>query len=887
MTEDRSRLREDVRLLGAMLGEVLRSQEGDALYASVEQLRQVAVDSRRQEQVQMDRLKTALAALDEQQLLTVARAFSQFLNLANLAEQRHRVRLFRRHQRYTDDTGSAERLGEVVARLLASGISREALRACLNELSVELVMTAHPTEVTRRTLIRKYAWLIELLGERERTDLSDEQHKRLGEKMYQTVLGCWCTDEIRQQRPTPVDEAKWGFASVEQSLWQALPMFMRELDAVARAQLGAPLEPRINPIRFASWMGGDRDGNPNVTAAVTHEVLCLSRWMAADLYLRDINSLLADLAMPSASDELLALTGASREPYRVLLRDVRERLKNTRRRMEALLDKQVPPHGAWYASAAPLRESLEVIDRSLRACGMAAIADGELKNTLWRLGSFGISLLRLDIRQESTRHTAALDAITRYLQLGSYADWPEAQRQTFLIEQLESRRPLIDEHFLHSDECTPEVREVLDTCRLIASDAGEGLGAYVISMANHGSDLLAVYLLQRAAGVETPLRVVPLFETLDDLDRAPAQMATLLSLPWYRAQVAGGQEIMIGYSDSAKDAGYLAAAWGQYRAQESLAQLFREAGITLTLFHGRGGSISRGGAPTRMAVLSQPPGAVAGRIRVTEQGEVIRFKFGVPEVAVSNLEQYVAAVLEATLCPPASPAPDWREEMDRLTASAMQGYRRVVQQHPQLVPYLRTVTPEQELARFALGSRPARRKTEGGVESLRAIPWVFAWTQMRLMLPAWLGTGEALAEAQADTQRATRLQAMFNGWSFFQGMIDMQEMVMAKADLAVASYYQERLAASDAQREFGVELHQGFRQALAQLEKLTGRSDLLANNPMARWSIDIRNPYTDPLHLLQAELMARLRASNGKHERLERALMVTIAGIAAGLRNTG
>jgi phosphoenolpyruvate carboxylase len=344
---------------------------------------------------------------------------------------------------------------------------------------------------------------------------------------------------------------------------------------------------------------------------------------------------------------------------------------------------------------------------------------------------------------------------------------------------------------------------------------------------------------------------------------------------------------MIGYSDSAKDAGYLAAAWAQYRAQEGLTRVCHEAGVSLTLFHGRGGSISRGGSPTRVAVLSQPPGAVNGRIRVTEQGEVIRFKYGVPEVAVSNLEQYVAAVLEASIQPPAAPRQGWREEMQRLTDTSMHHYRQVVQEDPQLVPYLRTVTPEQELARFALGSRPARRNTQGGVESLRAIPWVFAWTQMRLMLPAWLGTGEALEAGLADASRKEVLHDMMANWPFFQGMVDMQEMVIAKADLTVAGYYEKRLADKPELRAFGKRLHANFRRMREQLAALTGSSDPLANNPMARWSIAVRNPYTDPLHLLQAELMWRLRREGKAKSELERALMVTIAGIAAGLRNTG
>jgi phosphoenolpyruvate carboxylase len=344
---------------------------------------------------------------------------------------------------------------------------------------------------------------------------------------------------------------------------------------------------------------------------------------------------------------------------------------------------------------------------------------------------------------------------------------------------------------------------------------------------------------------------------------------------------------MIGYSDSAKDAGFLGAAWAQYRAQEKLTALFAENAIPLTLFHGRGGSISRGGSPTRMALLSQPPGSVAGRIRVTEQGEVIRFKYGRPSVAVFNLEQYVAATLEATLLPPQAARPEWRQQMQALTDTSVAGYRGVVRDEPELVRYLRTVTPETELSRLALGSRPARRKSDQGISSLRAIPWVFAWTQIRLMLPAWLGTGAALEDAQNDAAQNGMVREMASEWPFFQGVVDMLEMVLAKSDLRVAAWYEERLAGDDAGlMRLGEVLRERLTATVSALSALTGREDLLDNNPVMRWSIRVRDPYTDPLHLLQAELMARLRQQDGD-ETLESALMVTIAGIAAGLRNTG
>lgn len=874
-------LRDDIRLLGEILGHTLAEQDGE-LFDLVERVRQLAVRSRQQGRVELAELRAVLAPLDDRRLLQVARAFNQFLNLANMAEQHHRARLYRRAG---DGDVVEEGIADVVRRLRHAGHAPAAIVRCLTDASVELVLTAHPTEVTRRTLIRKYDRIAHALAEHDRPDLTPAERRAVERTLQRVILGAWKTDEIRRERPTPVDEARWGFATIEQSLWFAVPATLRAVDEVLRREAGVAPE-RLAPFRFASWMGGDRDGNPNVTAEVTREVLRLSRWMAADLFLRDAEELLADLSMQDATPELLAHTGPSREPYRVLMREVRDRLRNTRARMEALLDGRTPEDLPWYRTTDALRAPLACIDRSLRACGMAAIADGSLRDTLCRLDAFGLTLLRLDIRQEARRHAEALDAVTRWLGLGSYLDWDEATRQDFLLRELTGRRPLVDDTFLASDECPDTVREVLATCAVIAEADPESLGAYVISMARHPSDLLAVMLLQRMAGVRRPMRVVPLFETLQDLDGAAATMAALLDIPWYRERVAAGQEVMIGYSDSAKDAGFLAAAWAQYRAQEALTELFRRRGVPLTLFHGRGGSVSRGGSPTRMAVLSQPPGSVAGRIRVTEQGEVIRFKYGLPHVAQENLEQYLAAVLEATLAPPPAPQPAWREEMTRLTATSFAAYRKVVRETPATLDYLRDVTPIRELTRLALGSRPARRSADLGIDSLRAIPWVFAWTQTRLMLPGWLGTGEALADALTDPMRADLLRDMLARWPFFHGVIDMQEMVLAKVDTAIAGYYEARLAEGASLRELGVQLRQRLAGTLQALRALTGRADLLDNNPVMRWSIEVRNPYTDPLHLLQVELMQRLRAG-AESEALESALMVTIAGIAAGMRNTG
>jgi phosphoenolpyruvate carboxylase len=512
---------------------------------------------------------------------------------------------------------------------------------------------------------------------------------------------------------------------------------------------------------------------------------------------------------------------------------------------------------------------------------MGSIANGPLLDSLRRAATFGLFLLRLDVRQDASRHTAALSEITHYLGLGRYAEWDEDARIAFLLRELENRRPLLPAY------CEPsaDTAEVLATCREIAAAPAASLGSYVISMAAGASDVLAVQLLLKECGVRRPMRVVPLFETLADLDNAGPAIDRLLSLPGYRARLLGPQEVMIGYSDSAKDAGTTAAAWAQYRAQETLVRICQEQQVELLLFHGRGGTVGRGGGPAHAAILSQPPGSVAGRFRTTEQGEMIRFKFGLPDIAEQNLNLYLAAVLEATLQPPPSPEPAWRELMDKLSADGLTAYRAVVREHPQFVDYFRQATPEQELGRLPLGSRPAKRRA-GGVESLRAIPWIFAWTQTRLMLPAWLGWEQALNRA-LERGEGEQLAQMREHWPFFRTRIDMLEMVLAKADIAIARLYDERLVEPHL-RPLGEQLRDLLSQACNAVLGLTGQSQLLAHSPETLEAITVRNTYLDPLHLLQVELLARSRQrENPIDSPLEQALLVSVAGIAAGLRNTG
>ena len=876
MTDIDARLREDVHLLGELLGNTIRDQYGDTFLDKIEQIRKGAKADRRGS---MDaELSASLNQLSEDELLPVARAFNQFLNLANIAEQ---YQLIHRREESKPAPFEARVLPELLARLRAEGHSAESLARQLGRLDIELVLTAHPTEVARRTLIQKYDAIAAQLAAQDHRDLTSAERAQIHQRLQRLIAEAWHTEEIRRTRPTPVDEAKWGFAVIEHSLWHAIPNYLRKADQALHAATGLRLPLEAAPIRFASWMGGDRDGNPNVTAAVTREVLLLARWMAADLYLRDVDHLAADLSMQNASAALRAQAGDSAEPYRAMLKQLRERLRATRNWAQASLKASTPASAEVLQNNRELLDPLELCYQSLHECGMGVIADGPLLDCLRRAVTFGLFLVRLDVRQDSTRHTTAMTEITDYLGLGRYEDWNEEQRISFLLEELNNRRPLLPPHFKPS----ADTAEVLATCREVAAAPAASLGSYVISMAGAASDVLAVQLLLKEAGVLRPMRVVPLFETLADLDNAGPVMERLLSLPGYRARLQGPQEVMIGYSDSAKDAGTTAAAWAQYRAQERLVDICREQQVELLLFHGRGGTVGRGGGPAHAAILSQPPGSVAGRFRTTEQGEMIRFKFGLPDIAEQNLNLYLAAVLEATLLPPPPPTPEWRHLMDELAADGVRAYRAVVRENPQFVEYFRQSTPEQELGRLPLGSRPAKRRA-GGIESLRAIPWIFGWTQTRLMLPAWLSWETALGKA-LERGEGELLGQMREQWPFFRTRIDMLEMVLAKADADIAQSYDERLV-EPALLPLGVHLRDLLSQACAVVLGLTGQSQLLAHSPDTLEFIRLRNTYLDPLHLLQAELLARSRQQDvAQGSPVEQALLVSVAGIAAGLRNTG
>jgi phosphoenolpyruvate carboxylase len=885
MLDPHAPLRDDIHLLGDLLGERLRASEGTELFETVERVRALSKAAHEEAGHEaFTELARLLSALPIARALSIARAFSQFLVLANIAEQHHRIRRRRQYQRDPASPPQRGSFEEAFARLLAAGVPAERLHEAVSSMSVDLVFTAHPTEITRRTLIQSHARVARLLGERDRADLTIPERADVEDAVRREVAVLWGTNEVRTARPTPLDEVRGGLAVFEQILWNAVPAAYRALDAALRGDTGRPLELAARPVRFSSWIGGDRDGNPNVTPEVTRRATLMARWVAADLFAHDIDALIAQLSFEHGSPELHDRVGTTREPYRVLLRDVRRRLRLARSGLAEALESGAARIDEPITTT-QLRDALALCDRSLRDTRNDVVADGQLLDVRRRVQVFGLALAPLDIRQESSKHAEAIDAVSR----GEYGKLGEEDRQRWLLARIRLKPDATPDTDRLQPDAAPTTdtiaADVLATFRMAAALHRDSLGAYVITMAGTPSDVLAVEYLQHLAGVTPPMRVVPLFETPDDLHHAPATLRALLGERWYRARVdanGGRQEVMVGYSDSSKEAGRFAAAWDLYRAQEEIVAACRASGVRLTLFHGRGGSVGRGGGPTYLAIQSQPPGSIDGTLRVTEQGEMLQAKFGLEGIAMRTLEVYVTATLEATLTPQPHPPEPFCREMDRMAEASRTAFRRTISDED-FLRYFQQATPEHELELTNIGSRPARRGAggTGGLTKLRAIPWQFAWTQTRLLLASWLGV-EAIGPPTEQHRR------MYREWPFFRSAIDLIEMVLAKADPRIAAEYDRRLV-EPALQPIGEQLRARLEQAIAVVLATSGHRRLVEDNTVLRRSINVRNPYVDPINLVQIELLRRMRAPDGTSggTNVEAAFVATVNGIAAGMRNTG
>ena len=881
-------LREDIRLLGTFLGRVIRDQEGLTFYKIVERLRLLSKNTLLDKNKSKVFLKVSkeVKKLKPKDIFRVTRSFSHILNLMNLAESLDASRKLNEYENpYFKNKNQNIFIEDIIKNLFKNrNISNNKIYKQATKLDIGIVLTAHPTEVKRRTLIQKYANLIELMEQRHLYKKYPSKILEIDRKIYTEITVIWKTDELKRSKPSPLDEAKWGLAVIEDSLWDTIPKVYKRLNDIFRKNLGKDLPRGYNPIQFGSWMGGDRDGNPNVTADITKKVILFSRWQAAKLYEKELTKLIQDLSMKECSPKIKKIAGNSFEPYRVYLRPIRDKIRLTYQLIEKHLNNNKSLNEKKLLKdkneiLKPLREVRE----SLNLNSGQHIANADLLDLIRRVRCFGINLARLDIRQESSRHQKLIADVLNKKYKINFSSLSESKKINLLNLLIKQKKYFINNlKIKHKDN-----KEVWNTFKQISKEPEQCMGAYVISMTSKASDILSVYFLQKQAETKNLLRVVPLFETLDDLKNAKSVMENIFKLSWYRRLINHKQEVMIGYSDSSKDAGKLSASWHQYKLQEELRNLAKKYKIDLVFFHGRGGSAGRGGGPIQATLKSQPANTVNGKIRITDQGEVIQQKYGYKPLAEYNLCSYIGAVMDASLNPPPKSKKNWRVLIEKMSEIATSSYRKNLNQSEDFIRYFKTVTPHKSLGKLAIGSRPAKRKNVDNIQSLRAIPWVFAWTQIRLMLPAWLGTTEALRYGSIKKFSKT-LTDMEKNWPYFVSTMDILDMVITKVDPEISIIYENNLADS-ALKRIGKKLRFQF-DALVKLHNKITPKEVFKERKEFRKALFIRNNYTETLNILQATIMNKI--NNNKYKKLDKkflddALMTSIAGISAAMKNTG
>ncbi len=923
-------LKEDIRLLGRLLGDVIRQQEGETVYEIVETIRQTAVKFRRdadsQAGAELDKL---LKKLTRDQTNSVVRAFSYFSHLANIAEDQHHNRRRRAHLL----AGSAPQAGSVSAalsKLDTAGVTGKSVQKFFDDALVSPVLTAHPTEVQRKSILDAGREIARLLALRD-LPMTAREKQRNAQLLHAEIAQLWQTRMLRYSRLTVDDEIENALSYYRITFLRELPGLMDDIEEEVLAQYPNLRTLKLPPfVQMGSWIGGDRDGNPNVNAATMTRALSRQSTTIFDFYLDEVHALGAALSistlLATVSPELQAMADASPdasphrtdEPYRRALIGVYARLAATARKLGVhnILRQEVgtaPP----YANAEEFIAELDVIGDSLRSNHGLALTRPRL-NTLRRAAEiFGFHLATLDMRQSSDVHERVLAELFKAAGVcPDYADLSEQEKVMLLLAELEQPRLLRSPYLNYSDETVSELG-VLKAARLIREQFGNrAIRNYIISHTETVSDLLEVFLLQRESGLmhvgthdqvpDAQLMVIPLFETIPDLRNAPCIMDGLLSIPMVRElvrQQGQQQEVMLGYSDSNKDGGFLTSNWELYKAEVSLVQVFEKHQVKLRLFHGRGGTVGRGGGPSHEAILAQPAGTVNGQFRLTEQGEIIASKFSNPEIGRRNLELVVAAVMEASLTPPPSDGrhakrlAEFERVMETLSEYAYRAYRNLVYETPGFTDYFFAATPIAEIAELNIGSRPASRKSTRRIEDLRAIPWGFSWGQCRLLLPGWFGFGSAVSQWLADeksgpkSKKLALLRAMVKEWPFFSTLLSNMDMVLAKTDLAVASRYAGLVADKKLRNAIFKRIVAEHELTMSCLVQATSTRDRLAGNPTLARSIKNRFPYLDPLNHLQVELVKRHRAwkEQGKESdiRVHRGIHMTINGVAAGLRNTG
>jgi len=908
-------LREDIRLLGRILGDTLRELHGDATFELVERARQTAIRFRRNREPSAKReLETLLSDLSYREIIEVARAFTLFSQLANIAEDLHHNRRRRAHRM----AGSPPQQGSMAAalqRIVDAGLTARDFERCLEKAIVTPVLTAHPTEVQRHAVLHRQRELARLLLDRDRLPLTPEERAANEDEIRRNVLCLWQTRVLRGVRLTVQDEIENGLAYYEYTFLRELPRLYAEIEdqLVAVWSESAPKLPPM--LRMGSWIGGDRDGNPYVTHEVTRHAMRRHASVALDHYLKQIHALGAELSISSrlvrVSPEVEALATASpdksdhrtEEPYRKALTGVYARMAATAHDLVHMTPEPRPVGtAAAYADVKEFIKDLDLIDASLRSHGAERIARGRLRSLRRAAEVFGFHLATLDMRQHSGVHEAVVTELLEHADApAGYGGLTEDQRVDLLLREIATTRPLRSPFLPYSEATTKELA-ILDTAAEMHRRYGPAaLPNYVISKTDGASDVLEAVMLMKEVGLlrvhpepRLAVNIIPLFETIGDLRACGQIMDRLFRLPGYRQLVASRgntQEVMLGYSDSNKDGGYLTANWELHKAEVALVKVFRAHGIELRLFHGRGGTVGRGGGPSYEGILAQPPGSVNGQIRITEQGEVIASKYSDPEIGRRNLETLVVATLEATMLPHDHPDQDlatYYRIMERLSEPAYQAYRRLVYETPGFVTFFREATPITEIADLHIGSRPAARKPSDRIEDLRAIPWVFSWSQARIMLPGWYGFGTAIEEflKQEPERGLTVLREMFHSWPFFQTMLSNMDMVLAKSDMTIASRYADLVTDDTLSERIFTRIYSEWQRTVLQLCAITGQRQLLQSNPSLARSFHNRQPYIDPLNHLQVGLLRRYRTGD-RDEKVKRAILLTINGVASGLRNSG
>ena len=911
--DDKDRpLRDDIRLLGRILGDTVREQEGEEVFALVEQIRQASIRFHRNNEVGARReLEATLDSLNADQTLAIVRAYSYFSHLANIAEDEHHIRRNRAHV----IAGSPPRPGSLAyafQRTREMGVEPRTLKAFFDHALASPVLTAHPTEVRRKSTLTRELEIADLLDARER--LGGETALAFNEeRLRQAVFILWRTNMLRQMRLTVTDEVANGLSYYDYTFLRELPRLYGDIeDALVKQDPSLAGKPIPSFLRVGSWIGGDRDGNPFVTAEVLNEAMRLQSARALKHYLDELHELGGELSLASSlmrvNEELSALAeranDSSRnrrdEPYRRAITGMYSRLARTARDLDQVVALRQPLTEAQpYRSVEELAADLDTVTKSLTENGGAIIARGRLRSLRRAVDIFGFWLAPIDLRQNSNVHERTVAELLAAVTPGlDYKAMSEAERVDLLRRELMSPRPLVSPFIAYSEETSGELALFRAAAKIRKTYGAGAIRTAIISKTEGVSDLLELALLLKEVGLVSAdgaasLFVAPLFETIADLRACVSVMDTLLAIPEYRRLVdslGGEQEVMLGYSDSNKDGGFVTSGWELYKAEIGLVEVFRRHGVRIRLFHGRGGSVGRGGGPSYEAILAQPGGAVQGQIRITEQGEIISSKYSNPDVGRRNLEILASATIEATLLQDESPAPDpaFLETMDELSACAYKAYRGLVYETEGFERYFWASTVITEIASLNIGSRPASRGTTTAIEDLRAIPWVFSWSQCRLMLPGWYGFGSAVKDyvAAHPSDGLSTLKAMYRRWPFFRTLLSNMDMVMSKSSLAIASRYARLVADVNLREKIFARISLEWRDSVDALNAIMEQSRLLETNPLLDRSIRDRFPYLDPLNHVQVELL-KLHRSRASSEKVLTGIQLTINGVSAGLRNSG